>query len=63
MLSANFRIHQVVKRYLGLGIVVIGLVYHGVVEIPPQLRGRLATSNLANQVYVASLVVRLLDVP
>lgn len=63
MLSANFRIRQVVNRYPGLGVVEIGLVYHGVVEIPRQLRGRFAATYLANQVHVVPLVVRLLDAP
>lgn len=63
VLSPNFRIRQVVNRDPVLGVVVIGLVYHGVVEIPRQLRGRFAATNLANQVHVATLVVRLLDAP
>lgn len=66
MLPSNFGIGQEVNRDSGLGVVAIGFVYHGVLEVPRQLRGRPATSYLANQVHVTPLVVRLLqprDVP
>lgn len=63
VLPANFRKRQVVNRYPGLLVVVIGVVYHAVVEIPRQLRRRSAAPHLANQVHVATLVVPLLDAP
>lgn len=60
MLSSNFRVGQAVNRQPGLGVVVIGLVYHGVLEVPREPRRWPATPYLANQVHVTSLVVGLL---
>ena len=61
VLSTNCGIRQVVRRHIRVVIVVIGLIYHRVLQKPRDLWGWFSTSNFADQINVTSLIIRFLD--
>ena len=61
VLSTNCGIRQVVRRHIHVFSVVIGFVYHHILEKPPDLWWWFPASNFTDQIYITSLIIGLLD--